>query len=233
MLRNPELRRALLVGGLLTFLASAAAMSLSGWQAACVALALGTVLLVLYGVELCCRYRAMARLAADIDAVLHGNGDIHLADYGEGEVSLLRSEVRKMTLRLREQSAQLEKEKLQLADAMADISHQMRTPLTAVNLLLTSLAGHMDEESRGDVRALRRQVARMDWLVESLLKLAKLDAGTARFCPETIPLSALLARAAEPVCPSAWSCAASSCRSRLPGTSAAIPRGRRRPSATF
>lgn len=198
MLRNPELRRALLVGGLLTLLASAAAMSLSGWQAACVALALGTVLLVLYGVELCCRYRAMARLAADIDAVLHGSGDIHLADYGEGEVSLLRSEVRKMTLRLREQSAQLEKEKLQLADAMADISHQMRTPLTAVNLLLTSLAGHVDEESRGDVRALRRQVARMDWLVESLLKLAKLDAGTARFCPETIPLSALLARAAEP-----------------------------------
>ena len=112
--------------------------------------------------------------------------------------SVLRSEVRKMTLRLREQSAQLEKEKLQLADAMADISHQMRTPLTAVNLLLTSLAGHVDEESRGDVRALRRQVARMDWLVESLLKLAKLDAGTARFCPETIPLSALLARAAEP-----------------------------------
>lgn len=198
MLRNPELRRALLVGGLLTLLASAAAMSLSGWQAACVALALGTVLLVLYGVELCCRYRAMARLAADIDAVLHGSGDIHLADYGEGEVSLLRSEVRKMTLRLREQSAQLEKEKLQLADAMVDISHQMRTPLTAVNLLLTSLAGHVDEESRGDVRALRRQVARMDWLVESLLKLAKLDAGTARFCPETIPLSALLARAAEP-----------------------------------
>ena len=183
MLRNPELRRALLVGGLLTLLASAAAMSLSGWQAACVALALGTVLLVLYGVELCCRYRAMARLAADIDAVLHGSGDIHLADYGEGEVSLLRSEVRKMTLRLREQSAQLEKEKLQLADAMADISHQMRTPLTAVNLLLTSLAGHVDEESRGDVRALRRQVARIDWLVESLLKLAKLDAGTARFCP--------------------------------------------------
>lgn len=79
MLRNPELRRALLVGGLLTLLASAAAMSLSGWQAACVALALGTVLLVLYGVELCCRYRAMARLAADIDAVLHGSGDIHTA----------------------------------------------------------------------------------------------------------------------------------------------------------
>lgn len=198
MLRNPELRRALLLGGLVTLLASAAAALLSGWRAACVTLALGTVLLGLYTVELCRRYRAMARLAADIDAVLHGSGDIHLADYGEGEVSLLRSEVRKMTLRLREQSAQLEKEKLQLADAMADISHQMRTPLTAVNLLLTSLAGHVDEESRGDVRALRRQVARMDWLVESLLKLAKLDAGTARFCPETIPLSALLARAAEP-----------------------------------
>ena len=228
MLRNPELRRALLGGGLLTFLASAAAMSLSGWQAACVALALGTVLLVLYGVELCCRYRAMARLAADIDAVLHGNGDIHLADYGEGEVSLLRSEVRKMTLRLREQSAQLEKEKLQLADAMADISHQMRTPLTAVNLLLTSLAGHVDEESRGDVRALRRQVARMDWLVESQSSMPGRRASARkpfrfRSCW----------RGRRSRLPSAWSCAASSCRSRRPETSAAIPRGRRRPSATF
>ena len=229
MLRNPELRRALLVGGLLTFLASAAAMSLSGWQAACVALALGTVLLVLYGVELCCRYRAMARLAADIDAVLHGNGDIHLADYGEGEVSLLRSEVRKMTLRLREQSAQLEKEKLQLADAMADISHQMRTPLTAVNLLLTSLAGHVDEESRGDVRALRRQVARMDWLVESLQSLMPGRRASARKPFRFRPCW----RGRRSRLPSAWSCAASSCRSRLPGTSAAIPRGRRRPSATF
>ena len=111
MLRNPELRRALLLGGLVTLLASAAAALLSGWRAACVTLALGVVLLGLYTVELCRRYRAMARLAADIDAVLHGSGDIHLADYGEGEVSLLRSEVRKMTLRLREQSAQLEKGK--------------------------------------------------------------------------------------------------------------------------
>ena len=85
MLRNPELRRALLLGGLVTLLASAAAALLSGWRAACVTLALGVVLLGLYTVELCRRYRAMARLAADIDAVLHGSGDIHLADYGEGK----------------------------------------------------------------------------------------------------------------------------------------------------
>ena len=57
MLRNPELRRALLLGGLVTLLASAAAALLSGWRAACVTLALGVVLLGLYTVDLCRHYR--------------------------------------------------------------------------------------------------------------------------------------------------------------------------------
>lgn len=199
MLRNPELRRALLLGELVTLLASAAAALLSGWRAACVTLALGVVLLGLYTVELCRRYRAMARLAAR-----HRRRAARQRRYPSGRLRRGRGQPAAQRGAQNDAPpagavrAARKKEKLQLADAMADISHQMRTPLTAVNLLLTSLAGHVDEESRGDVRALRRQVARMDWLVESLLKLAKLDAGTARFCPETIPLSALLARAAEP-----------------------------------
>lgn len=68
----------------------------------------------------------------------------------------------------------------------------------------------------------------MDWLVESLLKLAKLDAGTARFCPETIPLSALLARAAEPFA-IGMELRGQQLQVEASGNVRCDPRGRRRP----
>ena len=163
--------------------------------------ALSILLLTLYLFSARRRYRTMAHLAEDIDAVLHGRRDISFAQYTEGEISLLRSELRKMTVRLTEQSEQLRQEKVQLAESMADISHQMRTPLTAVNLLLTGLSDPdaTEEARQGSLRALRRQVQRMDWLVNALLKLAKLDAGTVQFRRARFALSELIARAAEPL----------------------------------
>lgn len=192
MLRNPEVRRMLLVSLPLC----AVCALIAAWfdrRAGVVTALLGLMLVGLYLIGAYRRYRTMARLAADINAVLHGRKDISFAHYTEGEVSLLRSELKKLTVRLSEQADQLRREKEQLADSMADISHQMRTPLTAVNLLLAA------PPSRENTLALRRQMRRMDWLVNALLKLARLDAGTVRFQPEDIDLAELIARAAEPL----------------------------------
>lgn len=200
MLRNPELRKLLLIAAPVGAVFTAVCLVLDT-TAGILTGVLSVLLLSLYLLDVRRRYRTMARLAEDIDAVLHGRRDVSFAQYTEGEVSLLRSELRKMTVRLSEQADQLLQEKVQLAESMADVSHQMRTPLTAVNLLLASLSDPdaPEETRKKDLHALRRQVQRMDWLVNSLLKLAKLDAGTVRFRRERVSLSDLIARASEPL----------------------------------
>ena len=86
------------------------------------------------------RYKRISDLTADIDRILHGEGNVHLEEYAEGELALLQSEVYKMTIRLREQQSKLMDDKMYLADLLADISHQIRTPLTSINILVSMLS---------------------------------------------------------------------------------------------
>ena len=85
------------------------------------------------------RYRRIAQLASDVDRILHGDKGVTLHSYAEGELALLGSELSKMTARLQQQEQLLLQDKSRLADAMADISHQIRTPLTSIHLLVSML----------------------------------------------------------------------------------------------
>lgn len=60
----------------------------------------------------------------------------------------LHSKITKMTQRIRDQNRELIKEKGHLADSLADIAHQLRTPLTSVNLIMTLLANSPAEGER-------------------------------------------------------------------------------------
>ena len=198
MLKNPELRRSLLLFVPLGAAGTAAAL-LFDLRAGIVTGALCLVFLLIFLLDAHRRYRGMARLVDDLDAVLHGRPGVTFAQYTEGEISLLRSQLQKLLVRLNEQAAQLTQEKTQLAEAMTDISHQIRTPLTAVNLLLAELSEAGPQARKAAVFSLRQQMERIDWLVNALLKLAKLDAGTVRLQPEPVALETLIRRAAEPL----------------------------------
>lgn len=147
------------------------------------------------------RYDAIARLSESIDRILHDPSLAPIEQIEEGELSILQSEIGKMTLRLREQTDQLQKDKKFLADTIADIFHQMRTPLTSMQLLLTLLEDkELSNEKRVELtRSLKRLLERMHWMVETLLKMSKIDAGTAVFKKEEISVDALVRRAAEPL----------------------------------
>ena len=144
------------------------------------------------------RSRRVARMAEDVDRILQGEKDINLQEYDEGSLAVLQNRVQKLTVQLHQQAEALQADKTGLADSLADISHQIRTPLTSLNLIAASLSRpELSPEGRTEaVLRLRQQLARIDWLIEALLKMSRLEAGTIAFAPETAPLGALVDKAA-------------------------------------
>ncbi|HHW31530.1 MAG TPA: HAMP domain-containing histidine kinase [Clostridiaceae bacterium] len=147
------------------------------------------------------RYRHIAELSHEIDKILHDSSKFDLNRFAEGELSILHSEIYKMTVRLREQADALKKDKTYLADSIADISHQIRTPLTSINLIANFLTDEdlSDERRITLAKDLLRLLSRIDWLISTLLKISKLDTGTVRFAKNPVNVSDLIRKSAEPL----------------------------------
>ena len=145
------------------------------------------------------RYKSIARISDQIDLVLHNADHLYIGESDEGELSIMHSEITKMMLRIREQNETLKKEKEHLADSLADIAHQLRTPLTSVSLLLSLLVNNPDENERKNfVRETEELLVRMDWLITSLLKISRLDAGVVVFQREQVDVNNLINAALRP-----------------------------------
>lgn len=139
------------------------------------------------------RYENIAKLSEEIDKVLHNEDELFIGEYEEGELSILSSEITKMTLCIREQNDSLKKEKQYLADSLADIAHQLRTPLTSLNLVLSLIENTTDEKQcKSFVRESEELLTHMEWLINSLLKLSRLDAGIICFDKKPIDVKTLI-----------------------------------------
>lgn len=140
------------------------------------------------------RKHSIMKMTNDIDAILHGMENISLSDYSEDELSILRSEISKMTIMLKSQADMLNQEKVHLADALADISHQIRTPLTSLNIMLASIKNeNVDVDKRiKTAYEMDRQLERIDRLVVSLLKVAKMDAGAIKLSKDKVSLNEIV-----------------------------------------
>lgn len=124
------------------------------------------------------RHREINRLAMEVDEVLHTGRQIDFSNYREGDVAVLTNELAKMVSSLARTRDQLAHEKNALADALADVSHQIRTPLTAITLMLPMIEDASDAtERKRYTRKLESMLERVSWLVTTLLKIAKVDAG--------------------------------------------------------
>ncbi|MEG1863615.1 MAG: HAMP domain-containing sensor histidine kinase, partial [Oscillospiraceae bacterium] len=147
------------------------------------------------------RYDKLERLAMDLDGVLHGETAVDFSRYDEGELSILKNQLDKVVLRLREQSDDLKAEKIHLTDSIADISHQLKTPMTSINLIINFLENeNLTQERRiSFANDLQKLSDRIDWLINALLKMSKIDAGTAEFKSEKVYVKTLLQKAVTPL----------------------------------
>lgn len=193
LLKNKEVRKTLILQ-IIVALASVIISNLIDERAGIIALIFSALLIMIYYISTYKRYKRIASLASDINKVLHGDSTISLENYSEGELAILHSEIYKMTVRLREQQNNLINDKKYLADSIADISHQIRTPLTSINLLVQLLsAPNLTDERRQELtHELYGMLSRIDWLITTLLKISKLDAGTVTFKEEKVSLQTLI-----------------------------------------
>lgn len=202
-LRNKEVRNECLLAIGITMLAT---IGVYLWnphnlQFAIATLIICTILNVLHLTNTYKRYQRIQELSTDINRILHEDAHISFEQYEEGELAILESEVQKMVVRLREQQQQLLEDKKYLADSIADISHQIRTPLTSINLLLSFLSEPdiTEEKRQKTIRELYELLSRIDWLITTLLKISKLDAGTIQLKQESISMKALIQQSVDPL----------------------------------
>ncbi|MFH5837095.1 sensor histidine kinase [Proteiniclasticum sp. C24MP] len=199
-LRNPEVRRLLLLEGLFAVLVIFIGFSITRETGLLLILVSGGFILshLLYTMK---RYRNIAKLTEEMDDVLHKEQFSPISAYEEGELSILRTQIHKMNKKLEEQRGELLHEKIYLSESLADISHQIRTPLTALNLIGDLLLEeHLDTGRRKSlVKEQMKLLDQIDWLISALLKMAKLDANTAKMSREKVYVRELIKRAVEPL----------------------------------
>ena len=112
----------------------------------------------------------------------------------EGRMRILRSEIYKLASTLQEQYAGEVKKNTYMADMLSNISHQIKTPLTAINLMTDALKnGNMDEARRRRCIAnIEAQTDHITWLVRTLLTLAEIDAGVLVLKKESVPVKDMI-----------------------------------------
>lgn len=130
-----------------------------------------------------------------IEEINQKNYHLELDDISEDELSILKSEVYKTMVMLKEVAENSKKDKENLKQSLSDISHQLKTPLTSILVILDNLIDDpdMEPEIRLDfLHDIKREVSNIHFLVQSLLKLSKLDSDTVVFFREEIPVSKIL-----------------------------------------
>jgi len=122
--------------------------------------------------------RKIRSLAVALEDVVKHNQPMPYRLYDEGELGLLASGTQELALRLRETIEQLHREKSFLKMTVADISHQLKTPLASLTLYVDLLQGdRLDPEHSAEfLERCRHELDRMEWLTLTLLKLARIEA---------------------------------------------------------
>ena len=139
-----------------------------------------------------------------IEQINKKNYELQIDSISEDELSILKNEIYKTTIMLKESAENSNKDKLNLKKSLEDISHQLKTPLTSILVMLDNIIEEpdMDINIRNDfVRDIKRNVVNINFLVQALLKLSKFDANTVHFIKQENDLKTIIKESIKNVSP--------------------------------
>ena len=125
--------------------------------------------------------REINKIIKNINNIINKNYTTEIDHISEDELSILKNEIYKVMIMLKENADNANKDKRELKASLEDISHQLKTPLTSMLIIIDNLLDNpgMDNETRQDfIIDLKREMTNMNFLVQSLLKLSKFDTNT-------------------------------------------------------
>lgn len=147
------------------------------------------------------QYRKINKIDKYMNKILNNDYSLDIRDYVEGDISTLKNDIYKMTIKLKEQTELSIKDKKYLEETLADISHQIKTPLTSMYVINDVLSDN-DLDKKSQIEFLnknRNQLERIEWLVTTLLKISRLDSGMVTLKRDNINIEDLINRTIEPI----------------------------------
>lgn len=140
----------------------------------------------------------LEQLSSELRRAINGES-VEFRSNQEGALSLLRNDLHTFAAQLGAERDAANAAKVEFAEYMENISHQLKTPVTSMMLMTDLLEAAPPERQEEFLANIRMSLARVDWLVGTLLKLAKLDAGAVQFEPQTLSAKTLLDAALGPL----------------------------------
>ena len=156
------------------------------------------VLLIIFLIYIKNKDKDIKDITKYIEEINKGNYELKINSISEDELSILKNEIYKTTIKLKEAYINTNNDKLSIKKSLEDISHQLKTPLTSILIMLDNLIDdpNMDINIRQDfITDIKRQVVNINFLVQNLLKLSKFDSNTIHFIKENNKLSNILKEA--------------------------------------
>lgn len=191
-MNDKEIRIILIVSSVLTVVLSIICAFFSK-ICAVLCLTLGIILTMIFAVVTKRRYKNLNDLNDYLSLVCKGIYDMNIDDNTEGELSILKNNLYKVITLLQSQNEYLKNDKLYLADSIADISHQLKTPLTSMMMMCELLENEENPDKRQEfVAVINNQLSKMKWLITNILKISKLDADATEFKREEVSISKVL-----------------------------------------
>lgn len=130
-----------------------------------------------------------------IEQINQGNYKLKIDNNTEDELSILKNEVYKTMIMLKESAENSSKDKESIKDSLSDISHQLKTPITSIMIALDNLEYNpdLDIETREKfIKSAKRDINNISFLIQSILKLSKFDTNAVEFIKKDVEIKYLI-----------------------------------------